>query len=73
MTTVHDLVFGHYSGVQDALREAGADLHRHATPESIAAAQRGIARAQEALAALSVALCDSEVPKAVDVTAEELS
>lgn len=66
MTTVEDLVAGHVASVQDALAETGERMRRHACAENVAASQRAAAAAQEALAALSVALCDADVPASVE-------
>lgn len=66
MTTVEDLVTGQVAQVQDALRETSERMRRVALPDTIAAAQRAVAQAQEALAILSVGLCDAETPTSVD-------
>lgn len=70
MTTVEDLVSGHVASVQDALREAGERMRRVALTDTINASQRAVGELQEALAALSVALCDAEAPQSVDGTLE---
>jgi hypothetical protein len=59
--TVKDLVFGHVASFQDALSLLSQEAERAVCPENVAAAQRAASQAQEALAALSVALCDADV------------